>query len=224
IIKMEEYLRAQPRDIFYSLCQYGMAEVWKWGHAVDANSWRTTGDITDTWESLYDIGFVRQAELYPYGQPGHWNDPDMLIVGKLGWSANLRDTRLTTDEQYTHISLWALLAANMLIGCDVSQMDDFTVALLCNNEVNAVNQDILGKQARPVITDGNIQVWARPLADGSSAVGIFNLGTETQTVNIGKYLGDLGFTGPVRDLWRQKSITPGEVLIAPHGVKLVKVR
>ena len=223
-LKMEEYLRAQPRDIFYSLCQYGMAEVWKWGHAVDANSWRTTGDITDTWESLYDIGFVRQAELYPYGQPGHWNDPDMLIVGKLGWSANLRDTRLTTDEQYTHISLWALLAANMLIGCDVSQMDDFTVALLCNNEVNAVNQDILGQQARPVIMDGDIQVWARHLADGSSAVGIFNLGTETQTVNIGKYLGDLGFTGPVRDLWRQKSITPGEVLIAPHGVKLFKVR
>ena len=147
-LKMEEYLRAQPRDIFYSLCQYGMADVWTWGHAVDANSWRTTGDITDTWKSLYNIGFERQTELWPYAGPGHWNDPDMLVVGKVGWSDNLRDSRLTPDEQYTHISLWSLLAANMLIGCDLAQIDDFTFNLLCNNEVNAVNQDILGRQAR----------------------------------------------------------------------------
>ena len=223
-LKMEEFLRAQPRDIFYSLCQYGMADVWKWGHAVDANSWRTTGDITDTWESLYDIGFVRQAELSPYAQPGHWNDPDMLIVGKLGWSANLRDTRLTTDEQYTHISLWSLLAANLLIGCDVSQMDDFTVALLCNHEVNAVNQDPLGRQAKPTAVDGDIQVWSRPLTDGGTAVGIFNLSEETRKVDIRKYLKAQGLSGAVRDLWRQKDITPGDVMIAPHGVKLVKVR
>lgn len=222
-LKMEEFLRAQPRDIFYSLCQYGMADVWKWGHAVDANSWRTTGDITDTWESLYDIGFVRQARLYPYSQPGHWNDPDMLIIGKLGWSANLRETRLTPDEQYTHISLWALLAANMLIGCDVSQMDDFTVALLCNNEVNAVNQDLLGQQARPVIVDGDIQVWARPLADGGTAVGVFNLSAGVKNVSIGRYLGELGLNGTVRDLWRQKDVSAGDRLVAPHGAVLLKV-
>ena len=223
-LKMEEFVRAQPRDIFYSLCQYGMADVWKWGYTVDANSWRTTGDITDTWESLYDIGFVRQAELYPYSQPGHWNDPDMLIVGKLGWSDVLRDTRLTTDEQYTHISLWALLAANMLIGCDVARMDAFTVALLCNHEINAVNQDPLGQQARRAIVDGDIQVWCRPLADGGTAVGIFNLGPETAMVKIGKYLDDLGACGSVRDLWRPKYITPGETLIAPHGVRMLTVR
>lgn len=81
---MQRHLREQPRDIFYSLCQYGMAEVWKWGPYVDANSWRTTGDILDTWESLYDIGFNAQAPLHPYAAPGHWNDPDMLIVGKVG--------------------------------------------------------------------------------------------------------------------------------------------
>lgn len=223
-LKMEEYLRAQPRDIFYSLCQYGMADVWKWGHAVDANSWRTTGDITDTWESLYDIGFERQAMLYPYSQPGHWNDPDMLIVGKLGWSENLRETRLTPDEQYTHISLWALLAANMLIGCDVAQMDDFTVALLCNHEVNAVNQDLLGQQARPVLVDGDIQVWCRPLADGGKAIGIFNLSSEIKEVDTGKYLAQLNLGGTVRDLWKQKDINPGKYLVAPHGVKLIKVK
>lgn len=118
-----------------------MANVWTWGPFVDANSWRTTGDITDTWQSLYRIGFELQPELYPYAGPGHWNDPDMLVVGKVGWSNNLRDSRLTPDEQYTHITLWSLLAANMLIGCDIAQIDDFTFNLLCNNEVNAVNQD-----------------------------------------------------------------------------------
>lgn len=226
-LKMERYLRLMPRDIFYSLCQYGMAKVWEWGHAVDANSWRTTGDITDTWESLYDIGFVQQAELYPYAGPGHWNDPDMLIVGKVGWSANLRDTRLTPDEQYTHISLWTLLSANMLIGCDISQIDDFTLNLLCNNEVNAINQDVLGKQARRVVVDGDIQIWAKPLNDGSHAVGIFNVGTDDRRVDFAKYFDEMGIKQlkTVRDLWRQKDLSSAQTtyFIPTHGVKYIKI-
>ncbi|MBO7069276.1 MAG: putative Ig domain-containing protein [Bacteroidaceae bacterium] len=225
---MERCLRQQPRDIFYSLCQYGMADVWKWGHAVDANSWRTTGDITDTWESLYNIGFVQQPELYPYAQPGHWNDPDMLIVGKVGWSNNLRDSRLTPDEQYTHISLWTLLASNMLIGCDIAQMDDFTVSLLCNHEVNAVNQDILGKQAQRVVLDGSIQIWARPLSDGTYAVGIFNVGKSDARVDFKKYFKEMGIGSlqSVRDLWRQQDLSTTDVnyFIPTHGVKYLKVR
>ena len=227
-LKMEQYLREQPRDIFYSLCQYGMADVWKWGHAVDANSWRTTDDITDTWESLSNIGFRQQATLYPYAGPGHWNDPDMLIVGKVGWSANLRDTRLTADEQYTHISLWSLLAANMLIGCDVAQMDDFTRALLCNNEVNAVNQDILGQQAKREVQDGDTQIWKRQLADGSYAIGIFNLSPEGCTVDLAAYFTQLGIKSlaSVRDLWRQKDLSTTDTVyyIPSHGVRYLKVR
>ena len=225
---MERCLRQQPRDIFYSLCQYGMAEVWKWGHAVDANSWRTTGDITDTWESLYDIGFCKQPDLYPYAQPGHWNDPDMLIVGKVGWSNNLRDSRLTPDEQYTHISLWTLLASDMLIGCDIAQMDDFTVSLLCNHEVNAVNQDILGKQAQRVVLDGSIQIWSRPLSDGSQAVGIFNVGKSDARVDFKKYFQQMGISSlqSVRDLWRQQDLSTTDVnyFIPTHGVKYLKIR
>ncbi|MBR4645228.1 MAG: putative Ig domain-containing protein [Bacteroidaceae bacterium] len=225
---MERCLRQQPRDIFYSLCQYGMAEVWKWGHAVDANSWRTTGDITDTWESLYDIGFCQQPELYPYAQPGHWNDPDMLIVGKVGWSNNLRDSRLTPDEQYTHISLWTLLASNMLIGCDIAQMDDFTVSLLCNHEVNAINQDILGKQAQRVVLDGSIQIWSRPLSDGTYAVGIFNVGKTDARVDFKKYFGQMGISSlqSVRDLWRQQNLSTSDVnyFIPTHGVKYLKIK
>ena len=226
-LKMQEYLRQQPRDIFYSLCQYGMADVWTWGHAVDANSWRTTGDITDTWKSLYNIGFQRQTELYPYAGPGHWNDPDMLVVGKVGWSDHLRDSRLTPDEQYTHITLWSLLAANMLIGCDIAQIDDFTFNLLCNNEVNAVNQDILGKQAQRDVNEDGMQIWSRPLADGGTAIGIFNLNDHDVPVNLAGALAKIGLTGLdcVRDLWRQKDIAVNAVYTIPsHGVRFIKVK
>ncbi len=223
---MQKFLREQPRDIFYSLCQYGMANVWEWGRFVDANSWRTTGDITDTWRSMYDIGFRKQAGLAEYAAPGHWNDPDMLIVGKVGWSSNLRDSRLTPDEQYTHITLWTLLASNMLIGCDIAQMDDFTIGLLCNNEVNAINQDILGKQADRVSKDGDIEVWARPLSDGSQAIGIFNVGDEDQQFDIKKFAPNAASTGTIRDLWRQKDLTPSELVctIPTHGCKYIKVK
>ena len=224
---MQKFLRDQPRDIFYSLCQYGMGNVWEWGEFVDANSWRTTGDITDTWRSMYDIGFIRQAKLQPYAKPGRWNDPDMLIVGKVGWSNNLRDSRLTPDEQYTHISLWTLLAANMLIGCDVSQIDDFTINLLCNNEVNAINQDVLGIQAKPEVIDGDVQIWVRPLADGSHAVGIFNVGSDNLKVDFRHYFKALGITSlkSARDLWRQQDLSTSDTnyFIPTHGVKYLKV-
>ena len=222
---MQKFLRDQPRDIFYSLCQYGMANVWEWGRFVDANSWRTTGDITDTWESMYRIGFELQAGLAPYAGPGHWNDPDMLIVGKVGWSSNLRDSRLTPDEQYTHITLWTLLASDMLIGCDIAQMDDFTIGLLCNHEVNAINQDILGKQADRVLKEGDIEIWTRPLADGSQAVGVFNVGREDRTCDLKAFAPISGFH-KFRDLWRQKDLTAEELkcTIPTHGCKYLKVR
>ena len=225
-LKMQQYLREQPRDIFYSLCQYGWDKVWEWGAYIDANSWRTSHDIIDTWESLYVTGFVRQPDLYPYAGPGHWNDPDMLIVGKVGWSSNLRDSRLTPDEQYTHISLWSLLASNMLIGCPIDQIDDFTFNLLCNNEVNAVNQDVLGKQARRDVDEDGIQIWSRPLADGGTAVGIFNLNETSVPVLLSGALAKIGIKADtVRDLWRQQDIPTEETyMILPHGVRFVKVK
>ena len=224
-LKMQQFLREQPRDIFYSLCQYGWGRVWEWGAFIDANSWRTSHDINDTWESLYVTGFERQPGLHPYAGPGHWNDPDMLIVGKVGWSSSLRDSRLTPDEQYTHISLWSLLAANMLIGCDIAQIDDFTFNLLCNNEVNAVNQDILGHQAHQDVVKDGMQIWSRDLSDGSYAVGIFNLNEASIPVRLDGALAEIGLkAGAVRDLWRQKDIpTDAEYIIPPHGVLYVKV-
>ncbi|MBS7566377.1 putative Ig domain-containing protein [Mucilaginibacter sp. Bleaf8] len=224
---MQKALRAQPRDIYYSLCQYGMGDVWKWGAEVDANSWRTTGDITDTWGSLYDIGF-RQYKVSDYAQPGRWNDPDMLTVGKVGWSGNLRTTRLTPNEQYTHITLWSLLTSPLLIGCDISQIDDFTISLLTNDEVIAVNQDVLGKQAHLAFKGADYQVYVKELADGSKAVGIFNLSEKYKPVTVNWRDLHIGSVKQVRDLWRQKNMTAVKpafsYMLAPHGTVMLKVQ
>jgi alpha-galactosidase len=226
-IVMQKALRSQPRDIYYSLCQYGMGDVWKWGPEVDANSWRTTGDITDTWESLYDIGF-RQYRISDYAKPGRWNDPDMLIVGKVGWSGNLRNTRLTPNEQYTHITLWSLLSSPLLIGCDISQMDEFTLSLLTNDEVIAVNQDVLGKQAQRVAATDAYQVYVKELADGTKAVGIFNLQDKYTPVRVNWADIKLAANPQVRDLWRQKDLgiikNTFTYNLAPHGTVMIKVK
>jgi alpha-galactosidase len=223
---MRAALDACGRDIVYSLCQYGMGDVSEWGADVGGNLWRTTGDIFDSWESMASIGF-NQAGLEPYAGPGQWNDPDMLVVGKVGWSANLHDTRLNVNEQITHITLWSLLAAPLLIGCDLSQLDDFTLALLTNPEVLEVNQDRLGRQAARVFDSGKQEVWSRPLADGTIAVGLFNRGRGV--VPIVARWDELGLSGPqpVRDLWRRTDLgvfEAGCIMEVPrHGVVMLKI-
>jgi alpha-galactosidase len=214
------------RDIVYSLCQYGMGDVWKWGAEVGGNCWRTTGDITDSWGSMAGIGFA-QADHAPYASPGHWNDPDMLVVGLVGWGPNLRESRLTPNDQYTHISLWCLLASPLLIGCDLTRLDEFTMNLLTNDEVLEVNQDPLGKQAIRVSQDGSREVWAKKMEDGSLAVGLFNRDEVAQTVTA-KW-SDLGVNGKmrVRDLWRQQDVGSFDgtfgAEVPRHGVVLVRL-
>ncbi len=223
---MGKFLREQNRDIVFSLCQYGMADVWKWGASVNGNCWRTTDDITDTWESMSGIGF-KQDPAAPFAGPGHWNDPDMLVVGQVGWG-NLRPTRLTPDEQYTHISLWCLLSAPLLIGCDLEKLDDFTLGLLGNDEVLAVDQDSLGKEASCVSSNGTLRVLAKELDDGTKAAGLFNLGDQPATV-VASW-DDLKISGEqlVRDLWRQKDLGRFEkefsATVASHGVVLLKIQ
>jgi len=223
---MRSALDRQKRDIYYSLCQYGMGKVSEWGAQVGANSWRTTGDIRDNWGSMAGIGF-KQNGLEKYAGPGHWNDPDMLVVGQVGWGPALHPTKLTPNEQYTHISLWCLLSSPLLIGCDLTKLDDFTLNLLTNDEVLEVNQDELGKQAGRIAQEGETQVWAKPMADGSWAVGLFNLGPAPLAVTADLSL--LGITGKaaVRDLWRQQDLPPatGKVTltIPRHGCALLRV-
>lgn len=223
---MRAALDQAPRDIIFSLCQYGMGNVWEWGAQVGGNCWRTTGDISDTWHSMAGIGFG-QAGHEKYAGPGHWNDPDMLVVGYVGWSAHLRPTRLTPNEQYTHISLWCLLCAPLLIGCDMTQLDAFTASLLTNDEVLDVNQDPLGRQAGRVTQLDGLEVWAKDMADGSKAVGLFNRSEDEAPVSVS--WADLGLSGKqrVRDLWRQKDLGAFDgqfqATVPRHGGVLVKI-
>jgi alpha-galactosidase len=223
---MRKALDGAPRDIVFSLCQYGMGDVWEWGEQVGGNCWRTTGDITDTWSSMSKIGFG-QAGHEKFAGPGHWNDPDMLVVGYVGWSAKVRPTRLTPNEQYTHISLWCLLCSPLLIGCDMTKLDEFTLNLLTNDEVLEVSQDSLGRQAGRAVKSGSLEVWAKDLEDGSKAVGLFNRGEDESGMTV-KW-SDLALAQPqqVRDLWRQQDLGEfaGEfhASIPHHGVVLLRV-
>jgi len=226
---MGEYLRQQPRDIVFSLCQYGMSDVWKWGGSVDGTSWRTTNDITDTWVSVKNIA-LSQDRSAAYAKPGNWNDPDMLVIGTVGWG-NPHPSKLKPDEQYLHFSLWSLFSAPLLIGCDMEKLDDFTMNLLTNDEVIAVNQDPLGKQATCQQTIGELRIYVKELEDGSRAVGFCNFGQEKVSLSY-KDFAKLGITGKqkVRDLWRQKDITTIDtktkalaVEVPVHGVVLYKL-
>jgi len=225
---MRDALDKAPRDIYYSLCQYGMGNVWEWGASpeVAANSWRTTGDITDTWSSLQGIAFSQDGHE-KYAGPGHWNDPDMLVVGKLGWGPSLHPTRLAPNEQILHISMWCLQSAPLLIGCDMTAMDPFTLDLLTNDEVLDIDQDPLGRPAGRKAKEGTTEVWARPLYDGTVAVGLFNRGRERATVTAN--WADIGVRGrqPVRDLWQWKNLGAFDgkftTTVPAHGCVLVKI-
>lgn len=223
---MKSCLDQVERDIVYSLCQYGMGEVWEWGRDAGGHCWRTTGDIVDTWESVSSIGFSQDGYSL-FGGPGHWNDPDMLVVGQVGWGSDLHATRLTPNEQYSHMSLWCLLCAPLLIGCDVTKLDAFTHSLLTNDEVLEVNQDPLGDQARRIARAGYQEVWAKAMEDGSKAVGLFNRSEFPERITV--QWKDLGIHGPhrVRDLWRQQDLGEFEDhfedKVPRHGVLLVRM-
>lgn len=216
-LKMRDALRKTGRPIVYSLCQYGNDAVWRWGTEVGGNLWRTTGDISDKYVRMAEIGFG-QAGLAKFAGPGHWNDPDMLEVGNGGMSA---------EEYRTHMSLWAILAAPLLAGNDLTTMTPETIALLTNHDVIAIDQDKLGKQGDRVWAEGPIEIWVRSLADGSKAVGIFNRHPSTITTEVD--FKKLGFQSDVkvRDVWQKKEVgrisTPYAATIPGHGVLLLIV-
>lgn len=225
--EMAEQLRKSGRDIAFTISNAAPFELAKnWAELT--NAWRTTGDIYDSWCSMTTIGFM-QNKWQPYAAPGSWNDPDMLIVGKVGWGDSIRVTRLSPDEQYVHMSLWSILAAPLLVGCDLSLMDDFTLSLLTNREVLAVNQDIAGIQGSRIYKDDDkmIDVFSKPLSDGTQAVALFNLGEREQTISVKWDELDLQGKQIVRNLWTQKNLGEFESLfsatVPSHGVVFVKM-
>ena len=188
-----------------------------------ANSWRTTGDINANWQSMSSKGFG-QDKWRKYSMPGHWNDPDMLEIA----TKERGQPGLTPDEEYTHMTLWCLVCSPLLLANDMGEMDAFTKNLLENDEVIAVSQDSLGDQAVEIARDGEARVYAKRMADGSKAVGLFNTGINgpiTVTVKFSDL--NIKVSQNVRDLWRQKDLGKfaGEfsMTVAPHSGELVKV-
>jgi alpha-galactosidase len=225
--EMEAALRSTGRDIVFSLSNNATNSLLNVIGEVrpHANLWRTNHDIDDSWKTVVRNGFDQDAWASFQG-PGHFNDPDMLVVGVVGWGKP-HPTRLTPDEQYTHVSLWCLLSAPLILGNNLEQLDDFTKSLLTNDEVLDVDQDSLGKQATMVREEGGTRVYSKPLADRSWAVGLFNLGPEVANVTVS--WADLGIRGKqtVRDLWRQKdSGNYNEQFASPvaaRGVRLLRI-
>lgn len=226
---MGEALRACGRDIVYSISNHAPVSL---GPSLCkyAQCWRTTGDIRDNWDSMSKIGFEGQDMWAGYRSPGNWPDADMLVLGKVGWGPKTHDSKLTRDEQITHMTLWAILASPLLIGCDLAELDDFTLSLLCNPEVIDVNQDPLGYPAsRIMFEQGRSAVYMKPLEDGSVALAMFNLSGEE--IDLSFSPRELRMTGDqmIRDLWEREDISKvgyrarWSRKIPAHGAFFVKV-
>jgi alpha-galactosidase len=235
--KMGDALREAGRPIVFSLCQYGRAKVWEWGPKVGGNSWRTTGDISDNWRSMSNIGFgpavpsgqpaapgaraqgITQLDIAPYIKPGHWNDPDMLEIG---------NGHMNADEYRTHMSLWCIFAAPLLAGNDLRNMTQETKDILMNAEAIAIDQDRAAYPAKKISAEDNSEVIARKLRDGSMAVGLFNKDDKPTRISVKWAALDIGSRKTrVRDLWKHQPVkASGDAYTAEvpaHGVVLLKV-
>lgn len=228
--KMDNALKSTGRPIVFSLCQYGWDAVWEWGPSVGGNLWRTTGDIQANWNSIYDI-LEQQAGLAKYAGPGHWNDPDMLEVGN-GMSTRFSNGRiryLTPAENRSHFSMWAMLAAPLLAGNDLTHMDPEVLKILTNRDVIAIDQDRLGHEATRAYADGEVEVWTRHLEHGAMAVAVLNAGSDRYSTHpFHLNLTRLGLHGAQqgKDLWSGKEVTltnDEPIELASHDILLVRI-
>jgi len=219
-------LNSTGRPIVLSICEWGTAKPWLWAKAVGGNLWRTTGDIRDQWESKdhHHLGMLDildlQDGLDSFAGPGHWNDPDMLEVGNGG---------MTTEEYRAHFSLWSILAAPLIAGNDLRDMKPEIHDILTNKEVIAVNQDALGSEGRRVMKNGDLEVWAKQMQDGSRAVVLLNRAVTEKEINFS--WENLGYpnhlSASVRDLWKAKDLgqfnAKFSTTVGAHSVVMLKV-
>ena len=213
-LKMDRALKATGRPIVFSLCQYGFGSVWQWGPEVGGNLWRTTTDIRDDYQSMAENGFT-QAGLSKYAGPGHWGDPDMLEIG---------NGKMTANEYRTHMSLWALLAAPLLAGNDLTRMTESDRSILMNHDAIAIDQDPLGRQGDRLSAIGPYEVWSKPLKDGGVAVGLFNRGEDAASMALpGAPALGLKSVGAVRNVWTPSDAGRGPWMVPSHGVVLLLV-
>jgi alpha-galactosidase len=221
---MSDALKASGRPIVFSLCEWGEHKPWQWGAEV-GNLWRSSGDISDCWNCKKDeLSWTQildlQVGLESYAGPGHWNDPDMLEVGNGG---------MTALEYRAHFSLWCMLAAPLMAGNDLKNMTPEIQQILTNKEVIAIDQDALGMEGRRVRKNGDSEVWAKQLKDGSRAVALLNRGASE--VEIAVTWEEIGYTAhlsaSVRDVWTHQELPKATekfgAKVGPHGVVVVRV-
>lgn len=240
--KMGDALKASGREILYSLCEWGGRAPQLWGRQAGGQMWRVSGDLFDSWVDVWvkppdphpgyygvgvDSAFDLAARLAPYGGPGGWNDLDMLVVGLKG-KGQIDGNGLSGLEYRTHMTLWAIAASPLMIGCDLRNLDAASEALLSNAEVIAVNQDPRGVPARRVRQWGACEAWLKPASDGSAIVALFNRGSQGADINL--RASDIGLKDgakAVRDLWARADA--GELgesrrfRVQPHDSLLLKV-
>jgi alpha-galactosidase len=216
---MHSALIASGRPIVFSMCTWGFPGYWALGVG---HLWRTTSDIKDKWSSMMTIVDANNINAASAG-PGHWNDPDMLEVGNGG---------MTDVEYRAHFSMWAMMAAPLIAGNDLRNMDQATKDILTAPEVIAVDQDPLGKQgvrvSRIVATKGP-QVWSKKLSGvNARAVALFNRSDEDASMTVDwKQIELPSGSASVRDLWERTDLglftDSYTVKVPAHGVVLLKI-
>ncbi len=222
---MSDALQGSDRDIFYSISQFGMGNVWEWGAKVGGNSWQVGQTVSDTWAHVSTDSI--NLEAIGYAGPGHWNDYDSLKVGNISRGGAAIKSKLTPNEQLSHLTLMSMISAPLLLGCNLNSLDTYTLNLISNTEVLAVNQDTAGTPPTRLNIEGDGEVWSRQLVDGTLAVALFNRGVSNTQVLV--RWTDLKLTGlqQVRNLWQRTELgnyPDGYSTIIPgHGVVLLRV-
>ena len=214
--KFRDAIAQAGRPIVFSICNWGVKAPWHWGPKT-GNLWRTTGDISDKYDSMSLIGFSQNG-LESFAGPGQWNDPDMLEVGNGG---------MDRDEYRTHMALWAILAAPLLAGNDLRNMSQETKDMLTNADVLAVDQDSKGVQGHRVWQEGPLEIWTKPLVGGSLAVGLFNRTEAALKMTVDFKSIGAPAAAKVRDLWAGKELGTlngsYSSVVPKHGVVFLKI-
>jgi len=224
---MSDAIRATGRPMILSICEWGVSSPWEWGNGIGA-LWRTTSDIQDCFDCIRNwggMGWVhileKNADLAPWAGPGHWNDPDMLEVG---------NQALTPVECRSHFAMWCMLAAPLIAGNNISTMNNTIKAILTAPEIIAIDQDPLGIQGTRLRNENGLQVWQKPLSDGSVTVALLNVTDSPAPMYVS--LEEIGFKkgkeSSVRDLWERKNLNTivdtFKTVVEPHGVVLIKIK
>jgi hypothetical protein len=209
-----DHVKSLDSNIVFNVCRWQFPGEWA---IKKADSWRISGDIDASFGSIVHI-IDLNAELYNYASAGHYNDMDMLQVGR----------GMSYDEDKTHFSMWCMLNSPLLAGNDLRAMSPETIEILTNKEVIALNQDIGYRQATRILSQNNVEIWLKPLdADGESkAVALMNRSEEEADFYLSPEMIGVTTNTELRDLWLHENlgkIEEGRQFTIPaHGVVILK--